>query len=135
MIGSAFSEVLATMYGVPQGSILGPVLFNIYMRNLPKYIESHCFLTSCYADDSNARLQFSLNFQYFNISQRVPHLLKNIGAWMNEHFLKINPDKTEVILFTPNQFNKIGGLFLNDNTCLRFSGCVKLLGVNLKMNL
>ena len=50
---------------------------------------------------------------------------------MNEHFLKINPDKTEVILFAPNQSNKIGGLFLKDQTCLRFNKCVKLLGVNL----
>ena len=131
IVGSSFSEILITLYGVPQGSVLGPVLFNIYMRNLPKYVESHCFLTSCYADDSNARLQFSLNFQYYNISQRVPQLLHNIEAWMNEHFLKINPDKTEVILFAPNQSNKIGGLFLKDQTCLRFNKCVKLLGVNL----
>ena len=135
MIGSSFSEVLEVLFGVPQGSVLGPVLFNIYMRNLPKYIESHCFLTSCYADDSNARLQFSLNFQYFNISQRVPNLLQNIGTWMNEHFLKINPDKTEVILFAPNHSSKIGGLFLNDQTCLRFSSNVKLLGVNLDESL
>ena len=135
IIGSSFSDVLLTLYGVPQGSVLGPVLFNIYIRNLPKYIESFCFLSSSYADDSNARLQFSLNFQYYNISQRVPQLLQNISSWMNQHFLKINPDKTEIILFTPNQSSKINGLFLEDRTCLRFSNCVKLLGVNLDESL
>ena len=54
---------------------------------------------------------------------------------MNEHFLKINPDKTEVIFFAPNQSNKIGGLFLNDHTRLRFSSKVKLLGVTLDESL
>ena len=52
-IGSTVSNPLATKYGVPQGSVLGPVLFNIYIRNLPNFIKSFRFKTSNYADDTN----------------------------------------------------------------------------------
>ena len=135
MIGSSFSGLLETLFGVPQGSVLGPVLFNIYIRNLPNFIQSFGFISSSYADDTNARLQFSLKFQYFNITQRLPELLKEISFWMSQHFLKLNPNKTEVILFTPNGPEKINGLVHPDFGCLRFNNSVTLLGVDLDESL
>ena len=50
---------------------------------------------------------------------------------MNEHFLKLNPDKTEIILFTPNTPEKLIGLEHPVIDQIRFKNCVKLLGVNL----
>ena len=50
---------------------------------------------------------------------------------MNEHFLKLNPDKTEIILFTPDTPEKLIGLVHPDIGHIRFKNCVKLLGVNL----
>ena len=51
---------------------------------------------------------------------------------MNEHFLKINPDKTEIILFTPNsKVNTINGAMLSNGDCVRFSSSVKNLGFHL----
>ena len=130
-IGSTFSSLLETLYGVPQGSVLGPVLFNIYVRNLPNFIHSFGFTTSNYADDTNTRLQFALTFQHYNITVRLPELLKEIKSWMSEHFLKLNPDKTEVILFTPDSLKKLNGLAHPDIGCIRFKNCVTLLGVKL----
>ena len=56
---------------------------------------------------------------------------------MHDHFLKINPSKTEVILFCPpseRDTPKIHGVFIGDD-CVRFSKSVKLLGVNLDMQM
>ena len=111
------------------------MLFNIYIRNLPNFIKSFGFLSSSYADDTNARLKFSLHFQYYNITQRLPELLKQVSLWMNEYFLKLNPSKTEVILFTPDSSDKINGLVHPDIGCLRFKDSVTLLGVNLDESL
>ena len=130
-IGSTTSDFLATKYGVPQGSVLGPVLFNIYIRNLPSFIKSFGFDTSNYADDTNTRLKFTLQFQYSNITDRLPQLLKNLEFWMNEHFLKLNPDKTEIILFTPDSSRKLIGLVHPYTGHIRLKNNVKLLGVNL----
>ena len=107
------------------------MLFNIYVRNLPNFIHSFGFTTSNYADDTNTRLQFALTFQHYNITERLPELLKEIKSWMSEHFLKLNPDKTEVILFTPDRSKKLNGLAHPDTGCIRFKKCVTLLGVKL----
>lgn len=130
-VGSTTSDLLATKYGVPQGSVLGPVLFNIYIRDLPSFISSFGFDTSSYADDTNTRLKFSLQFQYHNIKQRLPQLLKDLESWMDEHFLKLNPDKTEIILFTPDSSKKLIGLMHPYTGHIRFKNSVNLLGVNL----
>ena len=133
LIEGELSQALVTLYGVPQGSVLGPVLFNIYVRSLPKTIKNLGFSTSIYADDSNARKQFSLNFQYHNSMVSVPDLIDEISNWMRSHFLKINPAKTEIILFTPpseKHAARINGIFVGDS-CIRFSSSVKLLGIQL----
>ena len=137
VIDGVLSEQLVTLYGVPQGSVLGPVLFNIYISSLPYVMNHHGFSSSLYADDSSARKQFALNFQYHNLIMNVPKLIHQISAWMNEHFLKINPNKTELILFCPPTVKNtplIQGTFIG-NKCVRFSKTVKLLGVHLDSSL
>ena len=58
--------------------------------------------------------------------------MSQIKDKMNEYFLKINPDKTENIVFLPQNMrdNYINGAFL-EGECLRFSSTVKSLGFNL----
>ena len=129
-IENSFSEKLPVKYGVPQGSVLGPILFNIYTRSLYKLIEKLGFNTSGYADDNNAHQPFALTFQYNIITKELPNLMNQITDWMNSHFLKINPDKTEILLLLPNNLkdmHTINGTFIDDN-CIRFSEKAKNLG-------
>ena len=133
-IHESLSDCLDVLFGVPQGSVLGPVLFNIYTRSLYNIISAAGFSTSGYADDSNARQSFSLCFQHNIITQQLPKLMDQITQWMNNFFLKINPDKTEIILFLPNARKNhptINGTFFSNGTCIRFSEVVTNLGIKL----
>ena len=133
-IHNSLSECLDVLFGVPQGSVLGPVLFNLYARSLYNVICAAGFNTSGYADDSNARLTFSLTFQHSVITSHLPNLMDKITHWMNYYFLKINPDKTEIILFVPQSFRHhptINGTIFSNGTCIRFSNIVTNLGVKL----
>ena len=133
LIQQSLSESRKVKFGVPQGSVLGPVLFNIYTRSLFDVIKDCGFSTSGYADDNNALQTFSLLFQYDLITSQLPKLMSKIKHWMNEYFLKINPDKTEIIVFLPESLRDkqlINGAFL-EGDCIRFSNTVKNLGFNL----
>ena len=136
-VNGVLSGVLMTLYGVPQGSVLGPVLFNIYVSSLSSVMKNQGLLASSYADDTNTRIKLNLSFQYYTISHCIPQLMNDIYAWMNSHFLKLNPQKTEIILLCPPQFknvDKLNGAFINNN-CIRFSDRVKLLGVHIDCSL
>lgn len=130
LIKNSVSDSLNVNYGVPQGSVLGPVLFNIYIRSLFDIIAQSGFSTSGYADDNNAYRSFAMHFQYDIISTQLPKLMTKIKQWMHRHFLKINPDKTEIICFRPDKPNflpLINGTFL-EGDCIRFADFVKNLG-------
>ena len=93
--------------------------------------------SSSYADDTNVRIQFSLLFQYANIAVKIPSMMKKLSTWMNDHFLKLNPGKTEIIFLCPphlESVSKLNGVFV-DNQCIRFLDKVKLLGVHIDKSL
>ena len=129
-INECFSETTVSEYGVPAGSTLGPILFNVYTKGLSDVIINSGFKTSSYADDSNGRLQFMINMQYSSLCVDIPVLLDNVQEYMNKYFLKMNPHKTEIMLISPPPLSKkvISGIFI-DSSCIRFSSENKFLGV------
>ena len=62
-INGEYSDSLDVQFGTPQGSVLGPEMFSIYVRNLPEVFGKCSFNSSAFADDSNGRKTFSLSFQ------------------------------------------------------------------------
>ena len=89
------------------------------------------FETSSFADDSNGMKTFSITFQFDVLQNDVTQCVGNVINWMNLQFLKINPDKTEIILFHPESLQHqiiIGGTFIGGD-CIRFSKEVKNVGV------
>ena len=136
-ISGKYSESLEVPFGAPQGSVLGPKLFNGNVRSQPLVFGKCAFNSSSFADDSNGRRTFALTFQFNILQNEVPKCIQEIIKWSFVHYMKINPDKTEILLLRPPSLNSevvINGIFL-ENQCIRFSDEVKNVGVVLDKNL
>ena len=87
---------LPISYGVPQGSVLGPLLFLLYMNNLHtviKFRKVHHF-----ADDT-----YLLHICKYikKLNKFVSFDLKNLSNWLNANKISLNVSKTELIMFKP----------------------------------
>ena len=92
---NSFSEVSSISCGVPQGSILGPLLFLIYVNDMPMAVKCDLFL---YADDNCLVFQ-SKNVE--DIEKQLNEDFANICDWFvgNKLSIHFGEDKTKSILF------------------------------------
>ena len=133
-IGDNHSKRRDMPYGVPQGSVLGPVLFNIYVRKFIRTLERAGFVVHGYADDHQLLYTFRVQFQYHAICHYLPIGLDIISQWMSSHFLKLNAGKSQLLIFTPKNIRDklcIDRVYLGKNTFIPVSLEATNLGVKL----
>ncbi len=98
------SQHLAT--GVPQGSVLGPLFFSVYMASVGSVIHKHGFSYHCYADDT--QLYLSFHPDDLTIATRISPCLTDISCWMKGHHLELNMAKTELLVVPTNSLPVMG---------------------------
>ena len=132
------SEFRDMPYGVPQGSVLGPVLFNIYVRNFIAVLESAGFTVHGYADDHQVLYRFRIEFQFHALAHYLPMGLDLISQWMSSHFLKLNAAKSQLLIFAPKNIREhlcINKVHIGNNMFIPVSLEALNLGVKLDFQL
>ena len=125
-------------FGVPQGSVLGPVLFNIYIRSLYSTAHAQRFCIHGYADDHQLYKSFDPKQEHTVLVHDVPQCFHEINSWMKAHYLQLNPGKTEILVVgSPSVLKELSikGVFINSVTCVRLSPVAKNLGFRLDSQL
>ena len=107
MFAGVKSASVALLHGMPQGSVLGPLLFNLYTADVICITESFNVSIHCYADG----IQLYVSCFAADAPAAVAHLLacnEVIDRWLGSNKLKMNSDKTQLIwLGTWQQLAKI----------------------------
>ena len=134
------SARLQMRYGVPQGSVLGPLLFILYTADVISIATSHGIGAHSYADDSQLYLHCPSTNQSTAVT-RLAECIESVERWMRSNRLKLNSDKTQFMwLGSKQQLAKIETESMQiGEHCIKFSTSAKNLGVTfdpeLKMDL
>ena len=132
-IGTSLSTKKDLPFSVPQGSCAGPVLYNTYVSTLQYDIRQFSIQLLGYADDQLTYKAFKAGNEVTKkcAIEDIERCLIEVNKWMSQNRLKMNPDKTEFVVFGGKQqlkkCDEIKHLQCVDKDVNR-SGCIKFLG-------
>ena len=135
VVGETQSEPTFLHCGVPQGTVLGPLLFTVYTSSFVNVLVAHGVDYHFYADDSQLYIQID---NIPDAKERLTLLMSDIKIWMARRRLKLNEGKTEIIIVRGNLRNDLRadfGMLHFDNTQLVPCECAKNLGIVLDSTL
>jgi len=134
-IQNSNSSVFQLLCGVPQGSVLDPLLFILYTTPLSTVISNSS------ANHQLYDTQLLLSFSALDFSHNITHLentITNVSNWMSSNFLCLNPSETEFLIFgLPQQLSKLNNptIHLHNNVILSPVDSARNLGVIFDVNL
>ena len=133
-VNNCMSDFKQITYGVPQGSILGPLLFLLFINDLPLYTKN--VSTDLYADDTTL---YDIQDSMERIEDNLQSALNNLHVWCRNNGMILNSSKTKVMLVTTNQKRQ---RLHNENLDLKFNNEPlnmisndKILGIYVDKNL
>ena len=103
-VNGSNSDLLSVTCGVPQGSVLGPLLFLIYINDLPNASKRLTFYL--FADDTNIYYESK---DLANLTKTVNKELRLVKKWLDANKLSLNIDKTNYIIFHSSSSNVPSG--------------------------
>ena len=126
-IENAHSEWTTLKRGVPQASLLGPLLFNIYINDLNHHISISSL--RLYADDTS---QYAGDTSPLVLEYIINYDLRLFSTWCENNYLHINGAKTQAIVLGPSSYNYT---FKLEKADMQVCDSLKLLGVTLDRSL
>ena len=135
LLGS-MSSVEFVKSGIPQGSILGPLLFLLYTADIPLIASDFGLNVHCYADDGQIYISSRAGAAESSVHMATA-CISQLDQWMSSNCLKLNSDKTRLIwLGSRQQLLKVNpdSILLGAST-VKFQSSVTNLGVVLDSNL
>jgi hypothetical protein len=119
------SQTQSISCGVPQGSVLGPLLFILYTNDLEKSIKSKCII---FADDTTIYTSGKDITLLFN---KINSDLSQLSRWFKTNKLSLNIDKTNYIIFTWNTNTHEKYQITIDNAIIKHVDTTKFLGIHI----
>ena len=102
VVGQSKSTDTSLNTGVPQGSVLGPILFSVFTSPVGHIISSSGIHHQQYADDTQLFISLTSSGQYDSIG-RLERCLLTLHEWFCVNGLALNPDKSEAIWLSTHQ--------------------------------